>query len=236
MSDAMNPTRIATLVLVACSLLLCSCGEDKKKRGFTFFPNMHDQPSLKAFEPEPGVEGTERGMRDPVAGTMSSDYSPYLYAKGATNAAELANPLSKDIEVLKAGRRAFNIYCIVCHGPEGSGDGNIIGSMDDPAFSNAGHKFKFEGRMPPPPPLYGARIRGWSDGQLFNYLTHGGSLMPSYGHLPPEMRWSIVHYVRVLDKAKNPTEEEYQAYEAVKDQFADPAPSEIVNNWRKQNP
>ncbi len=146
-----------------------------------YMPDMVYSPALKAQQ-----EGV---MRKPVEGTVPRDFQPYPFAKDAEGAGrELKNPLKATAEVLKRGQHVYNIYCIVCHGPAGKGDGSII-----PKF-------------PRPPSLQSDKVRNWPDGRLYHVMTVGQNLMPSYAsQVSPGDRWAVIHYVRALQRSEHPT-------------------------------
>jgi len=107
----------------------------------------------------------------------------------------MKNPLPRTEEILLAGQKTYNIYCIVCHGPKGLGDGTVV-----PKF-------------PKPPSLQSEKIRDWADGRIYHVITTGQNLMPSYAsQIKPEQRWAAIHYIRALQKAQNPTPEDVEAY------------------------
>jgi len=225
-------------------MALAGCGKEKLERSWSFMPNMHHQESVRPFEPSPrptagsnlGLisieERTGRAMRKPIAGTIPRGFTHYTTTKMSADAKADMNPLPMTMDVLKAGRRAYNISCIVCHGERGDGDGNIIPDMNNRGFSYSGREFLSEQQMTPPPSLSTDRVSGMSDGEVFNYITHGGGVMPKYDHLTPEVRWSIVNYLRVLHKASRATEEEVVEYEAVAAEYVDPDPSHVIHQWR----
>lgn len=230
-------TSWTTVGSVALALLLGGCGKEKLDRGWSFMPNMHDQESVRAFEPEPTVQDiearTERSMRQPVAGTVPMDLNQYKLSKRSAEAMDQKNPLPRSMDILKAGQRAYNIYCIVCHGERGDGDGNIIPNFSTPGVSHSGRQYLSpSNQFPPPPPLHSDRVSEMKDGDLFNYITKGGAIMPKYDHLPTEMRWSIVHYLRVLYKASHATEADVKAYEAAEGNHVDSDATSVVNDWR----
>jgi mono/diheme cytochrome c family protein len=134
-------------------------------------------------------------MRMPVAGTVPRGFQPYAYAKDPEAAGrELRNPLPRTEEVLKRGQAMFNTYCIVCHGPNGMGDGLIV-----PKF-------------PRPPSLQSDKVRNWPDGRIFHTVTMGQNLMPSYAsQVASADRWAIIHYVRALQRSQHPTSEDLKA-------------------------
>jgi mono/diheme cytochrome c family protein len=226
-----------SMFVILMALCLVGCGDDEKKtRAWSFFPNMHEQESLRAQEPEHGKAGkrTGRGMRSPIEGTIPTHFTKYKVAKGAMESENTKNPLPSSIEILKAGRRAYNIYCMVCHGERGDGDGNIIPKNDDSGKLYSGYSPKSAKHFIQPPELHSQRVFEMKDGELFNYITHGGSMMPKYNHLPIEMRWSIIHYLRVLFKANHATKAELEAYKKDKENLKDPSAKDIIHNWRNK--
>ena len=55
-------------------------------------------------------------------------------------------------------------------------------------------------------------MRGWGDGHIFHVITKGQGVMPSYAQqIQPEDRWAVIHYVRALQRAEHPTEEDIRA-------------------------
>ena len=183
--------KVSTLLLLALGLASC------KTKSFTqleYMPDMYRQHSMHAQEYDPTVANGE-GMRLPVAGTVPRGYEPYTIAITDTNAANaLPNPLHPTTDVMEAGRKYFNTYCIVCHGARGDGMGYIV-----PKFTM-------------PPILYSDKVMAWSDGRIYHTITMGQGLMPSYAtQILPEQRWAIVYYVRALQKAAHPTPQDLQA-------------------------
>ncbi len=95
------------------------------------------------------------------------------------------NPLPATAENMKAGRKKFSSYCLVCHGLDGQNTG-----------------VPFADRMSPPVPvLTSPTVQGYSDGQLKWVIDHGifPSGMPaSKGILNDDEIWQIVIYLRHL--------------------------------------
>lgn len=234
---SMRISKTPLFVLVGLALLVAGCGK-KETRPWSMMPNMHHQESVRPQEEAPDANNSDypdrkgRAVRVPVEGTVPMDFSHYGFAKMDPKAAEQKNPLPKTMEVLKAGQRAFAIYCVVCHGERGDGDGNVIPNPATPQHSYSGREYKSAMQLPPPPPLHSDRVKTMTDGAVFNYITEGGALMPKYNHLNAEMRWSIVHYLRVLYQASHASDEQLKAYEAEKSKWADPTSREVVHDWR----
>ena len=195
-----------SLALILATLALASCNYAGNKSGLHYFLDMHDNPAVEAQEEDlttlgdnfdgnfrRGADATEAwtgpgaGLRVPPQGTVPRNYQPYLYdaADFDTPAKELKNPLRPTAEVLKAGQRNFNIYCSVCHGQLGHGDGPVT-----PRFEQI-------------PALAGSKslILKWEDGRIFHIMTVGRARMKSYApQISPEDRWAIIHYIRLLQK------------------------------------
>lgn len=165
--------------------MLSSCRHEKPT--FSYMPDMVTSPAYKAQ--------AEGSMRMPVKGTIPRDYEPYPYKTDPEAAGrDLKNPLRSTREILVRGQTMFNTYCVVCHGPAGEGDGSIV-----PKF-------------PRPPSIQSEKVRTWSDGRIYHVMTMGQNLMPSYAsQVAPADRWAIVHYVRVLQRAKHPTPDDLKA-------------------------
>jgi mono/diheme cytochrome c family protein len=180
------------LILLGLVFISLACGKDKNTRELQYMPDMYVSPAIKAQEADPENPGQSL-MREPVTGTIPRDgIIPYQIAAADTLAAnDLINPLPVTEEVLASGRKYFDIYCTVCHGPNGAGDGPIIPKMTKP------------------PVIYSEKVTAWTDGRIYHTITHGQGNMPSYkSSVDPMTRWAIIHYVRVLQKAQNPTEDD----------------------------
>ena len=176
-----------------CILFFVGCSSNKPT--WEYMPDMADSPSFKAQEYDPQAPH-HRSLRTPVEGTIPRGYEPYHYKDDSEGAGrDLKNPLRRTEEVLLAGQKTYNTYCIVCHGAKGLGDGPII-----PKF-------------PKPPSLQSEKIRDWPDGRIYHVMTMGQNLMPSYAsQIDAQTRWAVIHYIRVLQKAQNPTPQDVEAY------------------------
>ncbi len=192
-------TRLSSTLLASCALLcglvLSGCDGKRETREILLMPDMHFSPAVKAQEPDPVNEGGK--MRTPPEGTIPVGFHPYTITneEADTLAMQNENPLPLSIETLRTGRKYFNIYCTPCHGATGMGDGTVVRAL-------AG--------LPQPPSLYSDKIIDeWTDGRIFHVITVGQGNMPAYNtRLTPEKRWAVVHYVRALGRAANPTEED----------------------------
>lgn len=93
----------------------------------------------------------------------------------------LRNPVEHTAASIENGKRLFQIYCALCHGPDGKGGGPIA------------KKFV------PPPDLNLEMFRKRTDGFIYATIRDGGALMPGQAEaLSRHERWDIVNYVRSL--------------------------------------
>ena len=66
-------------------------------------------------------------------------------------------------------------------------------------------------RYPAPTSLHDKVIVGYRDGQVYHVISEGKAKMPGYkDKIEPEDRWHVVNYVRALQRAANPTEEDFK--------------------------
>lgn len=96
-------------------------------------------------------------------------------------------PVALDRALLLRGQEQFGIYCAVCHGQSGKGDGIAT---------------KYG--LVPPPSYHSDRLRGMPDGEIFKTITQGKGKMGSYAdRISRADRWAVIAYVRALQRAMN---------------------------------
>jgi len=156
----------------------------------TPFNWMMDQEKVIPQKPS-DIFADGRGMQLPVNGTVARGFIPYPYA-GQTNPVEvLANPTLPTKENLELGKAKFFTYCSPCHGYFADGDSRL------------------RGQFPNPPTLHSKRAKDFSDGMIYHIITNGQNVMPSYSsQITRDERWAIVNYVRVLQRAKNASDQD----------------------------
>lgn len=164
-----------------------------------YMPNMH---RTKALIPQRGYEfyANGSGGRVPPEGTLSRNQAIYPYTKSvsAADVQRYSNPLPISRETVLRGQKMFMTYCVVCHGPRGLGDGYVV-----PKF-------------PQPPSLQSDKVRGYADSQIFHVITVGQNGMNSYApQIREEDRWAVIHYLRVLQRAERPTEDDLKAFDEI---------------------
>jgi len=89
--------------------------------------------------------------------------------------------------LLVRGQERFNIYCSVCHGRLGDGDGMIV---------RRGFR--------KPPSYHIDRLRQAPAGHFYDVMTNGFGAMASYANrIDVDDRWAIVAYIRALQLTQN---------------------------------
>ena len=91
-------------------------------------------------------------------------------------------PLPVTKEIVERGKERYEIFCAVCHGLTGNGDGMIVrrGFRRAASFNDD-------------------RLRQAPVGHFFDAITNGWGVMPAYApQIPAQDRWAIIAYVRAL--------------------------------------
>ncbi len=91
-------------------------------------------------------------------------------------------PAEITLELLERGRERYDIFCSPCHGLDGYGQGMIV-----------------QRGFPAPQSFHIDRLRQAPDGHYYNVITNGfGRMFPYDYRVPPDDRWAITAYIRVL--------------------------------------
>jgi mono/diheme cytochrome c family protein len=154
--------------------------------------NMHNQAKyIPLRESEMFADGTSARplpAHTVARGFLRAETATYtgLAADGKPVAAFPAS-LPVNRELLQRGEQRYNIFCSPCHDRVGTGRGMVV---------LRGYK--------QPPSLHIDRLREAPVGYLYNVVTEGFGVMPSYAsQIPPEDRWAIVAYLRALQLSQN---------------------------------
>jgi mono/diheme cytochrome c family protein len=101
------------------------------------------------------------------------------------SAISMKNPTMKaDALSIKDGKELYNKNCKSCHGDLGKGDGTKSRNLDISCGDFTLPEFKKE-----------------TDGEIFWKISEGRKPMPSFGKkLTDAERWSVVNYIRTLNK------------------------------------
>ncbi len=164
---------------------LQSCWIDKSKPNYEYMPDMYESLSYEAYS-QNNLFDDSLSARLPVDGTIPRGYSLYEYDD--TNEGydlakkQLINPFSfTDDEMLKA-KELYNIYCGICHGSKGAGQGILV------------KREKILGI-----PSYADQGRAITSGSTYHVIYYGKNTMGSYANqLNEKERWMVTSYVMKL--------------------------------------
>jgi mono/diheme cytochrome c family protein len=155
-------------------------------------PSMDDQPKvLSQTASDFFFNGSS--MREPVPGTVAIDGlkedAAFFTGKGADGQFVAKIPVNTDEALLERGRQRYVIYCQPCHDARGEGKGILFQRGNVPTAS-----------------FHDEKILKYADGQIFDIMTNGMGLMPSYRWpIPVADRWAIIAYIRELERKRQAT-------------------------------
>jgi len=212
--------RLFVLLLTAHCSLLTGCRRDMQDqpksiayRESTFYKDgISSRPLIEGTVPR-GYLRADRGLYLGKKSTANNQAGPILMqpagapstapgirvptapASGASAAALYPDdvdrfpfPITRDI--LNRGQERYQIFCSVCHGLTGYGDGMV-----------ARRGFN----KPAPASYHQDRLRQAPVGHFFYVMTNGWGAMPSYAsQIPVEDRWAIIAYIRALQLSQMP--------------------------------
>ena len=177
------------LALIFTVVLLASCNHDRNHPGWAYMADfdMYYPLPYESYSENPVLKN-HMTMQPPVEGTVSREMLPYPYPEGYEGqqqaAAALHNPLKITKQELQEGKRLYNVYCAVCHGESGRGDGYLYSAGLFPAKPSNFHD-----------PIQKSK----TEGEIFHIITRGSlsKLMPSHAsQIKPDDRWRIVAYIK----------------------------------------
>lgn len=190
--------RLVTAGLLVGMLLLGGCrGTESDRPPIHLNPNMDMQNKFDPQEANP-LFADNAAMRTPPSGTVARGLlrADTRYHDGRTEDGTYVDqmPVPVTRALLERGQERYNIYCSMCHGKAGDGQGIIM-------TGNYGYT---------PAPSYhdpAVRERITADGYVFDVISNGVRTMPGYAQqIPVADRWAIVAYVRALQRSQNATE------------------------------
>jgi mono/diheme cytochrome c family protein len=179
---------IKVLSLLAVLMIFVSCKRDNNYTGHAYFPDMAYSHAFETYGSSPNYTDSVV-MMHPVEGTVPRGVIPYQYGAKSFDeqqraGKELVNPFQPEKEVMQRGQEQFNIYCAMCHGEQGMGDGYLFTNKLFPVQ---------------PTSLRGDYVQNKPDGEIYHVITRGSisGLMGAHGsQILPEDRWKIVTYVK----------------------------------------
>lgn len=109
-------------------------------------------------------------------------------------------PVPVTMDLMQRGRERFNIFCAVCHGAGGYGDGMVARRAAEMQASGADTAAGWVA----PTSYHTDEIRNRPAGHLYNTITNGIRTMPAYSRQVQVLdRWAIVAYVKALQRSQD---------------------------------
>ncbi|MGC2401829.1 MAG: cytochrome c [Acidobacteriaceae bacterium] len=106
------------------------------------------------------------------------------------NLSNQVNPVKPAPESLARGKKIYGYECALCHGDDGSGNGDLASKM----------KTKMADLRDP------TALKSYTDGQIYAIINQGKGEMEGEGaRVKPEDTWSLVNYVRSMSHGGQPT-------------------------------
>ena len=183
-------SRLIIFASLATVALLSGCNRDNNSPGWDYFPDMAYSYAYESYSANPNF-ADGKTLREPVKGTLSRELIPFPYEKTDEDrikaGKELVNPVPLNDTILARGKEEFTIYCMMCHGEKGDGQGYLYTSK----------KYIY-----PPANLLADKVKVLPDGQIYHTITLGIRIMGAHGsQIRPVDRWKIIHYIKnVLQK------------------------------------
>jgi len=184
--------KISFTGVVLAALLFVGCrGTISDQTPIHINPNMDFQEKFKPQGANPFF-ADGRAMRLPVPGTVARGFlredARFYLGREESGAFVATMPVPATRDLLTRGQDRYNIYCAVCHGNAGDGQGIIM-------TGNYGYV--------PAPTYHSDQLRNQPDGYLYNVVTNGVRTMPGYGpQIAVADRWAITAYIRALQRSQ----------------------------------
>ena len=216
---------LAILLLLPPIMIFRAKGMVNREPRLHFNPDMDWQVKYKSQtvgpvsdnEADPHLFNDIRTMRQPVVGSISYGHldtdsemfeglKPEVkHVPGEEKPEDYTTEFPADIEVNEAllarGKQRFEIYCSVCHGYAGQGDGLV--NQRAIALSQSGKAAWTAAKSLHDPVVKDPKQN--PVGRLFNTITYGrGTMGPYKAQITPKDRWAIVAYVKALQETGLP--------------------------------
>ena len=172
------------MILFGLSVVMTSCF-DTKEPNYQYMPNMYEAAGYETYAPVP-TDAFKNGKEGqlPAEGSLNRGFEVYDYENSTAGydlaKANLKSPIEATPENLEKGKALYDIYCAICHGSNGAGDGKLV------------KQEKFLGV-----PNY--KDREITEGSIFHVETYGLNAMGSHANqLSKTERWLVAGYVMKL--------------------------------------
>jgi mono/diheme cytochrome c family protein len=171
------------ILVIAVVFVAVSCNKSTAPN-YQFMPNMYESAGYETYGEAAFPNGVEAQL--PAEGSIARGFVPFDIensTEGFTLAKEtLKSPIDSSQVELNRGKELYDIYCGICHGTKGNGQGNLVKRekiLGIPSYDDAG--------------------RAITEGSIYHTIYYGKNAMGSYANqLNEEERWQVVAYVLKL--------------------------------------
>ena len=171
------------ILVIAVVLVAVSCNKSTAPN-YQFMPNMYESAGYETYGEAVFPNGIEAQL--PAEGSIPRGYVPFDI-ENSTEGYDLAkttlmSPLDSTTIDLNRGKELYDIYCGICHGNKGKGQGKLVKRekiLGSPSYDDVG--------------------RAITAGSIYHTIYYGKNAMGSYANqLNEEERWQVVSYVLKL--------------------------------------
>jgi mono/diheme cytochrome c family protein len=198
-----NIFKILIITSVVATISSCS---SKGSPNYEYMPNMYRSIPYDAYGEYDVFEKGHSALIPPI-GTIARGHSLFEYENNTEGyelaKKELKSPLTNSSEIdQKMGKELYNIYCAVCHGNKGDGNGILVKRekiLGIPGYSYVS-KLDDDGNVETDSLGNDIKIgRLINEGSTYHTIFYGKNTMGSYANQLNEMeRWLVTHYVLKL--------------------------------------
>ena len=171
------------ILVLAVVFVVVSCNKSTAPN-YQFMPNMYESAGYETYGEAAFPNGVEAQI--PAEGSIPRGYVPFDI-ENTTEGYEIAkatltSPIDSTQVDLARGKELYDIYCGICHGNKGDGQGKLVKRekiLGIPSYADVG--------------------RAINEGSTYHTIYYGKNAMGSYANqLNEEERWQVVSYVLKL--------------------------------------
>ncbi|MFB9056246.1 c-type cytochrome [Mariniflexile ostreae] len=171
------------ILVIAVVLVTVSCNKSTAPN-YQFMPDMYESVGYETYSEAPFPDGVAAQL--PAEGSVARGFVPFDYENSTEDfnlaKTNVTSPLDSTQVNLVRGKELYDIYCGICHGGKGDGQGNLVKRekiLGIPSFDDAG--------------------RAITAGSIYHTIYYGKNAMGSYANqLNEEERWQVIAYVLKL--------------------------------------
>ena len=174
--------RISVLSIILVGFVSC---QKNSRPNYQFMPNMYEPVPYETYSESMAFPNGVEALT-PAEGTISRGFTPFEI-ENTTEGYELAKAaLTSPLDSLQVdydnGKMLYDIYCAICHGNKGDGQGKLVKRekiLGIPSYDDVG--------------------RAITEGSTYHTIYYGKNAMGSYANqLNEEERWQVTAYVMKL--------------------------------------